>query len=113
MPARLEQLFRNIFGTFDARSALLDGERRFLWSNKKMRKLILAAAAVAAFGLILPVATPSASAQTLVVRSGHGPHRHVVRDHRRVVVVKPVRRGDSWRHSHRHGHVHGTRVIVR
>ena len=75
-----------------------------------MRKLILATAAVAAFGLMLPAATPSASAQTLVVKSGHGPHRHVVHDHRRVVVVKPVRR-NHWHNPHRH--VNGTRVIVR
>ncbi|MET0868654.1 MAG: hypothetical protein ABWY35_11160 [Pseudorhodoplanes sp.] len=78
-----------------------------------MKKLILAAAAIAAFGLILPVATPSAEAQTMVVRSGHGPHRHVDRGHRRNVVVAPVRRNHGWHHRHREGRNNGLRVIVR
>jgi hypothetical protein len=79
-----------------------------------MKKLILAAVAVAAFGLILPAVTSSADAQTLVVRSGHGPHRHVDRGHRRVVFVKPVRRHhDGWHQPRREGRHHGVGVIVR
>jgi len=78
-----------------------------------MKKLILAAAAIAAFGLILPAVTSSADAQTLVVRSGHGPHRHVDRGHRRNVVVAPVRRNHGWHQPRREGHHHGARVIVR
>jgi hypothetical protein len=79
-----------------------------------MKKLILAAAAVAAFGLILPVVTSSADAQTLVVRSGHGPHRHVDRGHRRNVFVAPVRRHhDGWHQPRREGRNNGLRVIVR
>ena len=62
-----------------------------------MRKIILTLAALAAFGIALPVATTSASAETVVIKKDRGHHygwnrghHYGWRNHRadRVVVVK-------------------------
>jgi hypothetical protein len=87
-----------------------------------MKKLILAAAAIAAFGLILPVASTVASAQTLMIGPGHGHNGHVDRGHRRGHVERGYRRGayakphhrhGGWNRPHREGRNDGVRVIVR
>jgi Ni/Co efflux regulator RcnB len=62
-----------------------------------MRKTILTLAALAAFGIALPAATTSASAETVVIKKDRGHHygwdrghhygwRH--RDHDRVVIKR-------------------------
>ena len=66
-----------------------------------MRKTILTLAALAAFGIALPVATQSANAATVVIKKDRGHHygwnrghHYGWRNHRadRVVVVKERRR---------------------
>ena len=54
-----------------------------------MRKIILTLAALAAVGIALPVATTSASAETVVIKQNRG-HHYGWRNHRadRVVIVK-------------------------
>ena len=55
-----------------------------------MRKIILTLAALAAFGIALPVATTeSANAETVVIKQNRG-HHYGWRNHRaeRVVIVK-------------------------
>jgi Ni/Co efflux regulator RcnB len=75
-----------------------------------MRKIVLTLAALAAVGFVLPAATTSASAETVVIKKGHrdhGWHRgwHEGRRHDRVVV----REREGFRH-HRH---HGVGVVIR
>ena len=54
-----------------------------------MRKIILTLAALAAVGIALPVATTSASAETVVIKQNRGHHYGWRNHHRdRVVVVK-------------------------
>ena len=62
-----------------------------------MRKIILTVAALAAFGIALPVATQSASAETVVIKKDRGHHYGWTRGHHygwrnhradRVVIVK-------------------------
>ena len=55
-----------------------------------MRKLVLALAAVAAFGLTLPLTSPAKAEEgKVVIKEGREHHRmHRDRDHRRVVVIK-------------------------
>ncbi len=65
-----------------------------------MRKIVLTLAALAAVGIALPVATNSASAETVVIKQNHGHHYGWRNHHDRVVVVKK-------RHYHREG------VVVR
>jgi hypothetical protein len=77
-----------------------------------MRKVLLTLAALAAFGIVLPVAaTSSANAETVIIKKhrDHGWNRH----HRDRVVVRE-------RHPHRkiiiregRRHHHGVGVVVR
>jgi hypothetical protein len=70
-----------------------------------MRNILLTLAALAAFGIALPVATTvSANAETVIIKKDRG-HHYGWRNHRaeRVVVVKK---------RHRH-YNHGAAVIVR
>jgi hypothetical protein len=57
-----------------------------------MRKIILTLAALAAVGIALPVATNSASAETVVIKQNRG-HHYGWRNHQRdrVVIVKKKR----------------------
>jgi hypothetical protein len=67
-----------------------------------MRKVLLTLAALAAFGIALPVASDSANAATVIIKKGHrdnGWHRGYHRDR---VVVREGRR-----------HRHGAALIVR
>jgi len=65
-----------------------------------MRKIVLAFAALAAFGFILPVATPAKSEEAaIVIKSGdrdrdHDRRWHRHRDHQKVVVIKKHRDRD-------------------
>jgi hypothetical protein len=73
-----------------------------------MRKIVLTLAALAAVGFVLPAATTSASAETVIIKKGHrdhGWHRGEYRRHDRVVV----REREGFRH-HRH---HGVGVVIR
>ena len=75
-----------------------------------MRKIILTLAAIAAVGVALPVATNSASAETVVIKENHGHHygwRH--RDHDRVVVREHREHRMVVREGRRH---HGATVGV-
>ena len=72
-----------------------------------MRKILLTLAALAAFGIALPVASPEpANAETVIIKKsrGHG-HHYGWRNHRaeRVVVVK----------KHRYHHNRDAAVVVR
>ena len=69
-----------------------------------MRKTILTLAALAAFGIVLPAATQSASVETVVIKKDRG-HHYGWRNHRaeRVVVVKQ-------RHHREHGATVGVQV---
>jgi Spy/CpxP family protein refolding chaperone len=77
-----------------------------------MRKIILTLAALAAVGIALPVATTSASAETVVIKQNRG-HHYGWRNHRaeRVVIVKKRhhREGLVVREGRRH---HGATVGV-
>ena len=78
-----------------------------------MRKIILTLAALAAFGIALPVATTqSANAETVVIKQNRG-HHYGWRNHRaeRVVIVKKRhhREGLVVREGGRH---HGATVGV-
>ena len=61
-----------------------------------MRKIVLAFAALAAFGFILPVATPAkAEVAAIVIKTGDRDHDrdhdrrwHRDRDHRKLVIIK-------------------------
>jgi len=64
-----------------------------------MRKILLTVAALAAFGIALPVATSSANAATVVIKKDHRDNGWNHRHHRNHVVVR----------DHRH---HGARVGV-
>ncbi len=72
-----------------------------------MRKIVLTLAALAAFGIALPVAaTEPASAETVIIKKKHNRgHHYGWRNHRaeRVVIVKK---------RHRYHHNRGT-VIIR
>jgi hypothetical protein len=74
-----------------------------------MRKTLLALAALAAFGIALPVATNSASAETVIIKKGHrdnGWHRG---HHRERVVIREGRR----HRDHDRGHGHGASLTIR
>ena len=70
-----------------------------------MRKIVLAFAALAAFGFILPLAAPAkAEEAAIVIRSGdrdrdHDRRWHRDRDHHKVVIVK--RHRDHYRDHYR------------
>jgi len=68
-----------------------------------MRKLVMILAAVAAVGIALPVATQSASAETVVIKKDRG-HHYGWRNHRdNVVIIKKHRReGVFLREGRRH-----------
>ena len=72
-----------------------------------MRKLVLTLAALAAFGIALPVASNTANAETVIIKKNSG-HNHGWRKHRaeRVVVVKK-------RHHRHHNHGGTVGVVVR
>ena len=56
-----------------------------------MRKIVLTLAALAAFGVALPVVSNSASAETVVIKQNRG-HHYGWRNHDRDrVVVRPPR----------------------
>ncbi len=65
-----------------------------------MRKLILAMAAVATFGLAAPLATPAqAEGASVVIRTGEPSHaRYRDRDRRRVVIIQRDRHHDRGLH---------------
>ena len=68
-----------------------------------MRKIVLTLAAIAAVGIALPVASNSASAETVVVKESRGHHngwRH--RDRDRVVVREHREHRMVVREGHRH-----------
>jgi hypothetical protein len=71
-----------------------------------MRKIVMTLAALAAFGIALPVATNSASAETVIIKKTHrdrGWHEGWRHRHRDRIVV---------RERHRH-HGHGVGIVVR
>ena len=70
-----------------------------------MRKVLLALAAVAAVGIALPVATNTASAETVIIKKSNG-YNHGYR-HRNRVVVR-----DGWRHRQHRAH-RGATIVVR
>jgi hypothetical protein len=72
-----------------------------------MRKIILTLAAIAAVGIALPVATNSASAETVVIKQNRG-HHYGWRHHNERVVVRHRDRV-VVREGHRH---HGATVGV-
>ena len=79
-----------------------------------MRKIVLTLAALAAVGFALPVATNSASAETVVIKQNHG-HHYGWRNHRaeKVVIVKKRHHHDNVvvREGHRnHGATVGVQV---
>ena len=77
-----------------------------------MRKVLLSLAALAAFGLALPAASTSASAETVIIKKhrDHGWH-HGWRHRDRVVVRERHRsHGVILREGRRH---HGVGVVVR
>ena len=79
-----------------------------------MRKIVLTLAALAAFGIALPVATTqSANAETVIIKKQNRGHHYGWRNHRaeRVVVVKQRRHHDRVvvREGRRH---HGATVGV-
>ena len=76
-----------------------------------MRKVLFSLAALAVFGLALPAANTSASAETVVIKKhrDHGWH-HGWRHRDRVVVREHRRRGVIVREGRRH---HGVGVVVR
>ena len=77
-----------------------------------MRKVLLSLAALAAFGLALPAASTSASAETVIIKKhrDHGWH-HGWRHRDRVVVRERHRHhGIVVREGRRH---HGVGVVVR
>ena len=55
-----------------------------------MRKIVLTLAAIAAVGIALPVATNSASAETVVIKQNRG-HHYGWRHHNERVVVRHTR----------------------
>ena len=65
-----------------------------------MRKIVLAFAALAAFGFVLPLATPAKAEEArIVIKSGdrdrdHDRRWHRDRDHRKVVIIKKHRDRD-------------------
>ena len=65
-----------------------------------MRKIVLAFAALAAFGFVLPLATPAKVEEArIVIKSGdrdrdHDRRWHRDRDHRKVVIIKKHRDRD-------------------
>jgi Ni/Co efflux regulator RcnB len=68
-----------------------------------MRKIVLTLAAIAAVGIALPVASNSASAETVVIKQNRGHHygwRH--RDRDRVVVRHQREHRMVVREGHRH-----------
>ena len=73
-----------------------------------MRKTLLTLAALAAFGIALPVAsTQPANAETVVIKKDRG-HHHGWRNHhrdRKVVIIKKKR--------HHHHHTTGASVTIR
>jgi hypothetical protein len=71
-----------------------------------MRKLFLALAAVTALGIVLPVVSTPADAQTVVVKKKSG-DRGWHRGHRNKVIIKSDRR----RHYHHH-HARADRVVI-
>ena len=78
-----------------------------------MRKILLSLAALAAFGLALPAASTSASAETVIIKKhrDHGNHygwRH--RDRARVVVKERRHHGVVVREGRRHN---GVGIVVR
>jgi Ni/Co efflux regulator RcnB len=72
------------------------------FGGENMRKFVLAFAALAAFGFILPVAAPAkAEEATLVIKTGdqdrdrdHDRRWHRDRDHHKVVIIKKHRDHD-------------------
>jgi hypothetical protein len=56
-----------------------------------MRKIILALAALAAFGIAMPVVSNSASAETVVIKKRHHDW-HPWRHHRERVIIREHRR---------------------
>jgi hypothetical protein len=76
----------------------------------KMRKLVIALAAISALGFAIPVSTTQAEAQTIVIKKGGGHHHGGWRrSHNRadrVVIVK--KRGHGHYH-HGRGHGYGHR----
>jgi hypothetical protein len=77
-----------------------------------MRKIVLALAAVAAFGLALPL-VPGAKAEEarVVVKTGER-HHHWNRGHRKVVIIKKRHRDYGLHRGWRRHHTE-SRVIVR
>lgn len=97
-----------------------------------MRKFVLTIAALAAFGLTLPLASPASANEKVVIKTGDRGHHHGWnRSHRKVVVVnrhhdRGLHRG--WRNhrgegskvviksghrNHMHNHRSGSRVVVK
>ena len=74
-----------------------------------MRKTLLTLAALAAFGIALPVATAPASAETVIIKKDRG-HHYGWRNHhrdRKVVIIK------KKRHHHHHNRGVGASVTIR
>ena len=57
-----------------------------------MRKLVFVLAAVAAAGLTLPVISAQAEEKKVIIKEGRDHHRHMHRDHKKIVIIKHRRR---------------------
>jgi len=79
-----------------------------------MRKIVLTLAAIAAVGIALPVASNSASAETVVIKQNRG-HHYGWRNHRaeRVVIMKRHHRDRAVFHEGRRHHGATVGVSVR
>ena len=73
-----------------------------------MRRIVLALAAVAAFGLAVPVvaSTPADARDVVIIKKKHRDHGWHRGHHRKKIIVREGRR-------HHHHHRHGARVIIR
>ena len=75
--------------------------------NKRMRKIVMTLAALAAFGIAMPAVSNTANAETVIIKKKHrdnGWHHGWRHHHRDRVVVREGRR------HHRH---HGAAIVVR
>ena len=74
-----------------------------------MRKLFVALAAAAAFGLAVPISDPAeAQTSTTVVVKKRGADRYGHRPHRKVTVIKSDRR-----RGHVHSYARSTKVVIK
>ena len=63
-----------------------------------MRKIVLTLAALAAFGIALPVASNTASAETVIIKKSHRGRHYGWRHHHRDRIGSCVQRDTACRH---------------